>query len=35
MTIGTQLEVAAPAGMRPSRVAALPFVDPRKEIPKS
>jgi aminomethyltransferase len=34
-TIGTQLEVAAPAGMRPSRVAALPFVDPRKEIPKS
>ena len=35
MTLGTQLEVAAPAGMRPSRVAALPFVDPRKEIPKS
>jgi glycine cleavage system aminomethyltransferase T len=32
---GTQLEVAAPVGMRPSRVAALPFVDPRKEIPKS
>jgi glycine cleavage system aminomethyltransferase T len=35
MTLGAQLEVAAPAGMRPSRVAALPFVDPRKEIPKS
>ena len=35
MTLGTQLEVAAPAGMRSSRVAALPFVDPRKEIPKS
>jgi glycine cleavage system aminomethyltransferase T len=35
MTLGTQLEVAAPVGMRPSRVAALPFVDPRKEIPKS
>jgi glycine cleavage system aminomethyltransferase T len=35
MTLGTQLEVAAPAGMRRSRVAALPFVDPRKEIPKS
>jgi aminomethyltransferase len=35
MTLGTQLEVAAPTGMRPSRVAALPFVDPRKEIPKS
>jgi glycine cleavage system aminomethyltransferase T len=35
MTLGTQLEVAAPAGMRPSRVAPLPFVDPRKEIPKS
>lgn len=35
MMLGTQLEVAAPAGMRPSRVAALPFVDPRKEIPKS
>jgi glycine cleavage system aminomethyltransferase T len=35
MELGTQLEVAAPAGMRPSRVAALPFVDPRKEIPKS
>jgi aminomethyltransferase len=35
MTLGTQLEVAAPAGMRPSRVAALPFVDPRKQIPKS
>ena len=34
-TLGTQLEVAAPAGMRPTRVAALPFVDPRKEIPKS
>ena len=35
MTLGTQLEVAAPAGMRSSRTAALPFVDPRKEIPKS
>jgi glycine cleavage system aminomethyltransferase T len=35
VTLGKQLEVAAPAGMRPSKVAALPFVDPRKEIPKS
>jgi glycine cleavage system aminomethyltransferase T len=35
MRVGSHLEVAAPAGMRPATVAGLPFVDPRKEIPKS
>jgi glycine cleavage system aminomethyltransferase T len=35
VTVGTHLEVAAPAGTRPAKVAGLPFVDPRKEIPKS
>jgi aminomethyltransferase len=33
--VGTPLEVQAKGGIRPARVAALPFVDPKKEIPKS
>jgi glycine cleavage system aminomethyltransferase T len=33
--VGTPLEVRANAGTRAAEVAALPFVDPGKEIPKS
>ncbi len=32
---GTSLEVASSSGPVPATVAALPFVDPRKEIPKA
>jgi len=32
---GTELEVAAPAGMRPAAVAPLPFFDPAKRVPVS
>ncbi|MBI3647296.1 MAG: glycine cleavage system protein T [Actinobacteria bacterium] len=32
---GTGLEVREPLGPRPATVEALPFVDPKKEIPKS
>jgi glycine cleavage system aminomethyltransferase T len=32
---GTQLEIRSPAGPRNAVVAALPFVDPRKHIPKA
>lgn len=32
---GTRLEAASPAGPVPLTVAALPFVDPSKEIPRS
>jgi glycine cleavage system aminomethyltransferase T len=35
MEIGTRLELRAGDGARPAAVAALPFVDPSKEIPKS
>ncbi|MGI8616750.1 MAG: glycine cleavage T C-terminal barrel domain-containing protein [Actinomycetota bacterium] len=33
--VGTPLALQASGGVRPATVAALPFVDPRKEIPKS
>ncbi len=33
--VGTSLEVQAKGGVRSARVAVLPFVDPKKEIPKS
>jgi len=34
--LGTELTVAVPqSGDRPARVARKPFVDPKKEIPKS
>ena len=32
---GTTLEIDAPSVTRPASVAELPFVDPRKETPKS
>ncbi len=32
---GTELEIAASAGVRPATVVPLPFVDPNKDIPKS
>ena len=33
---GTELEIEAPDGERwPARSAAIPFLDPRKEVPKS
>ena len=32
---GTKLEIEAPSSSRPASVAELPFVDPRKETPKS
>ncbi len=35
MEVGTSLALAAHDGMREATVAALPFVDPTKEIPKS
>ena len=35
MANGTSLQIAAPAGSRPATVAALPFVDPNKDVPKS
>jgi glycine cleavage system aminomethyltransferase T len=35
MTVGTPLTLDAHDGMRDATVAALPFVDPTKEIPKS
>jgi glycine cleavage system aminomethyltransferase T len=35
MAVGTSLALDAPDGMRDATVAALPFVDPAKEIPKS
>jgi aminomethyltransferase len=34
MAVGTALEIDAPQGARPATVAALPFVDPKKDIPK-
>jgi glycine cleavage system aminomethyltransferase T len=34
MATGTQLEIRSPAGPRGAVVATLPFVDPRKQIPK-
>jgi aminomethyltransferase len=34
MADGTALEIDAPQGTRPATVVALPFVDPRKDIPK-
>ncbi len=33
--VGTTLEIESPDGMLPATVAALPFLDPRKEVPKS
>ena len=33
--VGTPLELRANGGLRPATVAALPFVDPNKEIPRS
>ena len=33
--VGTPLELRANGSVRTATVAALPFVDPRKEIPKS
>ena len=33
--VGTPLALAASGGVREAAVAALPFVDPEKEIPKS
>ena len=35
MAVGTELEVDTPQGSRPATVAALPFVDPNKDTPKS
>jgi aminomethyltransferase len=35
MMDGTPLEVGAPNGKRPATVAPLPFVDPKKDLPKS
>ena len=35
LTVGTPLALQANGGVREATVAALPFVDPRKEIPKS
>ena len=35
MGIGTRLELRAGEGVRAATVAALPFVDPNKDIPKS
>jgi len=35
MAEGTSLEIDAPAGLRTATVTGLPFVDPRKDIPKS
>jgi aminomethyltransferase len=35
MEVGTSLALEAHDGMRDATVAALPFVDPTKEIPKS
>jgi glycine cleavage system aminomethyltransferase T len=33
---GTELEIEAPDGGRwPARTAALPFLDPRKDVPRS
>lgn len=32
--LGTELEVEHPSGVRRATVAAMPFIDPRKEIPK-
>ncbi len=34
MADGTELEIDAPQGTRPATVAALPFVDPEKDLPK-
>ena len=34
-TVGTVLEITTPSGPVPATVGPLPFVDPRKEIPKS
>ena len=34
MADGTELEIDAPQGTRPATVVALPFVDPKKDIPK-
>jgi glycine cleavage system aminomethyltransferase T len=34
MTDGTALEIDAPQGVRAATVTALPFVDPKKDIPK-
>jgi aminomethyltransferase len=34
MAEGTELEIDAPQGTRPATVVALPFVDPKKDIPK-
>jgi glycine cleavage system aminomethyltransferase T len=34
MADGTSLEIDAPQGVRPATVTALPFVDPKKDIPK-
>jgi aminomethyltransferase len=33
--VGTELEAAAPGGTLSARVAALPFIDPKKAIPQS
>jgi aminomethyltransferase len=33
--LGTELEIETPSGVRGARVAALPFFDPRKSLPKS
>jgi len=35
MSVGTELEVDGPQGSRAATVAALPFVDPNKDTPKS
>ena len=32
--LGAQIELADPHGARPATVAALPFVDPNKDIPR-
>jgi len=33
--IGAQIEIATPAGPRKAVVAKKPFIDPKKEVPKS
>ena len=32
---GTELELASPDGPVPAMVAPLPFIDPKKDLPKS
>ena len=33
--LGTEIEIVTPAGLRTAVVVKKPFIDPRKEVPKS